>query len=103
MYIFAIALTVISNIFYHFSLKVMPENVHPILSLSVAYIVAFLLTILLLIFFPVQKGLVIEIKQMGYAPYLLGIVIVGIELGFLLAYRAGWDISYAAIVSNVLE
>lgn len=28
--------------------------------------------------------------------------IVGIELGFLLAYRAGWNLGYAALSSNVL-
>ena len=30
----------------------------------------------------------------------LAIVVVGLEVGFLLAYRAGWNISLAAIVSN---
>ena len=29
----------------------------------------------------------------------LGISILGLEMGFLLAYRAGWDISLAGIVS----
>jgi multidrug transporter EmrE-like cation transporter len=32
----------------------------------------------------------------------LGIAIIGLELGFLLAYRAGWNISLAGLVSNVI-
>ena len=31
----------------------------------------------------------------------LGIWIVGLELGFLMAYRAGWNISMGALVANI--
>ena len=32
----------------------------------------------------------------------LGVVLVGLELGFLLAYRANWNLSYAALVANII-
>ncbi len=42
-----------------------------------------------------------ELNRVGWASYALGFALVGLELGFLLAYRAGWKISFAALVSNI--
>ena len=33
---------------------------------------------------------------------MLGISIVGLELGYLLAYRAGWNISVGSLVASIL-
>ena len=40
-------------------------------------------------------------RQLNWASYALGLVVVLLEVGFLLAYRAGWKISVAAVYSNV--
>lgn len=40
-------------------------------------------------------------RHTNWAVWLLGFAVVGIELGFLLVYRAGWKISLAGIVSSV--
>ena len=102
MYIVAIILTVVSTVFYHLVLKQISPNAHPILLLSVAYIIAFLACILSLIFFPIKNSLFYELKQIGFSSIILGIVTVGIELGFLFAYRTGWSISVTAMVSNII-
>ncbi len=39
--------------------------------------------------------------QLNWASFVLAFEIVGLEVGFLLAYRAGWNISSAAIFVNV--
>lgn len=103
MYYLAIFLTVFSNLFYHLSLKFLPEKANPFISLSVSYLIAFILTIIIYILSSNknQINVVHDFKGVGYLPFLLGIVIVGIEMGFILAYRAGWQISYAALVSNI--
>jgi multidrug transporter EmrE-like cation transporter len=38
---------------------------------------------------------------LNWASYLLGVSIVGLEVGFLLAYRAGWNLGLAAVLVNV--
>ena len=43
-----------------------------------------------------------EVALAGWRPYVVGIAIVAIELGFLLAYRAGWKISTAVVTANIL-
>lgn len=37
---------------------------------------------------------------MNWASYVLGMVIVGLEVGFIYAYKAGWQVSTAAIVQS---
>ena len=96
----AIALTILSNLLYHLFQKVIPGNVNPLLSLAVTYLVAAAATLLLLPLFPVQGTLGAELRKINWASVGLGAVIVGLELGFLLAYRAGWDLSLANLVSN---
>jgi phosphate/sulfate permease len=34
----------------------------------------------------------------NWAPFVLGIVIVGLEVGYIYAYKAGWPVSTAQIV-----
>ena len=41
-------------------------------------------------------------KELNWATFALGFGIVGLELGFLLAYRAGWNLSLGALYSNVM-
>jgi hypothetical protein len=42
-----------------------------------------------------------NIAYLGWPSVLLGISICFLELGFLLAYRAGWNLSTAALACNV--
>jgi uncharacterized membrane protein len=96
----AIALTVLSNVLYHVFQKLIPGNVNPILSLAVTYLIAAVATLLLLPLFPLQGALGAEVRKLNWASVGLGAVIVGLELGFLLAYRSGWNISVASLVAN---
>lgn len=100
MFYGAIALTILSNILYHLFQKVIPGNVNPLVSLAVTYLVAAAATLLLLPLFPLQGALAAEVRKVNWASIALGGVIVGLELGFLLAYRAGWNLSLANLVSN---
>ncbi|MHB8157727.1 MAG: EamA family transporter [Desulfocucumaceae bacterium] len=100
LYYFAISLTIFANIFYHISQKSTPGNVNPIISLIVAYLTATIFCLVILPFYPSEMRLLESIKQINWASFALGLSIVGLEAGFLLAYRAGWSISTAAIFSN---
>lgn len=101
MFYAAIALTVVSNVLYHLFLKVTPSQVNPMLSLMVVYLVAALVSLGLLPFFPLQETFLTELRRVNWASIGVGAAIVGLELGFLLAYRLGWNISLAGLVSNV--
>jgi uncharacterized membrane protein len=100
MFYGAIALTVLANVLYHLFQKVIPANVNPMLSLTVTYLVAAAASLILLPLFPLQGDLATEVRKVNWASVALGAAIVGLELGFLLAYRQGWNISLASLVAN---
>ena len=42
------------------------------------------------------------VKNLNWASYAVGIVVVAAEIGFLLAYRSGWNISLLSTIANLL-
>lgn len=102
MYYISMVIAVASNIFYHISQKSIVEELNPLVSMVVTYLAALVMTLILFIVFPLEKNsLSTQLSSINWASYVLGFSIVGLELGFLLAYRSGWNISFAAIFANV--
>ena len=102
LFYFSITLAILSSTLYHFSAKSTPANVNFPIALVVTYSVALGITLISTFFFPSQNGLTFELKQLNWASFLLGLAIVGIEFGFLLTYRAGWNLGIAAVLVNVV-
>jgi drug/metabolite transporter (DMT)-like permease len=101
MYFFSMTLTVISNVIYHFCQKEIKADANPLVSLLFTYLSGIVLTLICLpIFYPGVNPIAAS-KNLNWASFGLGLGIVGLELGFLLAYRAGWNLSLGALVSNV--
>ena len=101
LFYFSITLAICSSALYHFSAKSTPANVNFSVSLIVTYLVALGIVLLTIFFFPAKNGLAVELKQLNWASFLLAIAIVGIEFGFLLVYRSGWNLGIAAVLVNV--
>jgi len=102
LFYFSISLAIASSALYHFVAKSTPSNVNFTVSLLVTYAVAFVVTLLGFFFFPAKNGVFAEIRQLNWASTGLAIAIVGIEFGFLLTYRAGWNLGIAAVLVNVV-
>jgi uncharacterized membrane protein len=100
LFYLAIGLTVVANVLYHVFLKVTPATVNPLLSLIVTYLTAAAATAAIYFFSPDKAGLAAGLKELNWASYALGVAIVGLEVGFMLAYRAGWNITLAGLVSS---
>jgi len=101
MYYAAILLTVASNVLYHIFQKLTPIAVNPMLALAVTYATATLFCMGLFFLLPDHRPLEESLRVVTWPSAALGLAIVGLELGFLLAYRSGWNISLAALVSTV--
>ncbi len=102
MYIFSMALTVLSNVAYHFCQKEIAEKANPLVSLFLTYTTGMLVTLICFPLFYPSVNPIETVKEINWATFGLGVAIVGLELGFLLAYRAGWNLSIGALYSNVL-
>lgn len=102
MFYGAMALIVVSVTSYQLLQKAMPAAANPFLSLALTYLLSLALCLGLLLAFPLRTGLGEALRQMNWATAALSLSVVGIEVGFLLAYRAGWQISKAPLVSTAL-
>lgn len=102
IYFFSIVLIVGSNLFYHLFQKKINININPFFSLIITYIVGIIFSIILYLITAKEKNLTTEFTNINIFTVFLGIAIVGLETGFLLAYRANWSMSIAVILTNVI-
>jgi hypothetical protein len=101
MYWISISMTILANIVYHMCAK-NSGPAHPLTSLAVAYSVSLLSCLLLYPLFTQRLNVFSEVGAVNWTGPTLGIAIVLLECGFILAYRFGWKLSNAALFSNVL-
>ncbi len=99
-YIWPIALVVMSNVVYQICAKSVPERMDPFASLTVTYLVGAAVSALLFFLLGSGEGLAKEYSRLNWAPFVLGVVIVGLEAGWLFAYKAGWQVSTGFIVHS---
>lgn len=97
-YIWPLALVVLSNVFYQICAKSVPDGMNPFASLTITYLVGALAAGVLYFVTAQNTHLFHEYTKLNWAPIVLGIVIVGLEVGYIYAYKAGWPVSSAQIV-----
>ena len=99
-YIWPVALVVLSNTVYQICAKSVPDGADPMAVLTVTYAVGAVASAAL--YFALNRGgdLVREYGKLNWAPFVLGIVIVGLEAGWIYAYKAGWEVSVGFIVQS---
>ena len=102
LFYFSITLAICSSALYHFVAKSTPADINFSVSLLVTYAVAFGVVLLTLVFIPLQNGLGSELRKLNWASVGLAVGVVGIEFGFLLTYRAGWNLGIASVIVNVV-
>jgi uncharacterized membrane protein YidH (DUF202 family) len=83
-----------------------PERSNPFFFVMVSYVVGFAFALVAFFFSKGDKGFVASIaeqsKIINWTPILLGISVIGLEIGNVLMYRSGWDISKGSLYSNIL-
>lgn len=99
-YIWPIALVVLSNVAYHICTKSAPKDMDPLASLTITYLVGAIASGILYYAINRSSNLLHEYGRMNWAPVILGIVIVGLEAGWIYAYKAGWQINTGFIVQS---
>jgi len=100
-YIWPIALVVFANVMYQICAKSMPVGINPLAALTVTYMVAFLSSGIL--YFALNRGsanLLAEYSKLNWVPFVFGLVLVALEVGFIYAYKAGWQVNTASVVQS---
>ncbi|MGL4611620.1 MAG: EamA family transporter [Trueperaceae bacterium] len=86
---------------YHFFVKRVPGTLNPLVNNIAVYLVVIVLCFALLPLFPIKDGLVNQLKQLSWLQVALAVTVAMIELGFLLMYRHGWNLSSGSLVTSV--
>ena len=100
--IWPILTVVAANTAYNICAKSTPESINPLASLTITYAAAAVTSLALFFVTAQEKNLVVEFGKANWTSWALGIAIVGLEFGFLSAYRAGWKISTAQLIASLL-
>jgi uncharacterized membrane protein len=102
LYYLPVLIILIANATYHLFQKSINPQIHPLVSLIITYITSIILSLLLFFFFPLKTSFISSLKSLNWANFALGASIIGLEVGFLLAYRLNWKISNALLITNIL-
>ena len=90
-------LAILGIVMYNLAQKLQPTSVNPFLILAIAYAIAALISLSFCLVSPWEStSIKISLIPAAY----LGVAVVTTELGFLLVFRSGWDISIAGVVST---
>ena len=98
-YYFPVLLTVVGTLVYHIAQKTMPRPVSPFFSLAVAFSIATIVCLLVLLSttrVPFRLW-----HDVSWSSIVLGFAVVSIESGYLIAYRLGWKLNRTSLFSNV--
>jgi hypothetical protein len=103
IYALSIMLIVVSNVCYNITQKSTPSASSPFAALLVTYLTAGFITFGALLITRVKSGLSLSgsFHGINWTSVVLGLAIIGLELGYLLAYRAGWEIGRASLIANI--
>lgn len=101
MIFFPVTLAVLANVFYHVASKSIPAEQNAFMGLVVNYATALIASAIVFFLTPHEK-IFVEAARSNWACILMGVSITGVEAAFVMIYRAGGELSTAALVVNIL-
>ena len=101
-YLWPIVLVVLSNTIYQICAKSVPKEMNPFASLTVTYLIGAVASAIMYFVLGKNGNLIKEYGKLNWAPFVLGLVIVGLEAGWIYAYKAGWQVSTGFIVQSAI-
>ena len=95
-----LSVTIAAAVAYHVIMKLTPAGANPYLSLTVTYLVT---TLAFGAPYAVLSGPVSwrgELSQLNWTALALGVAVVILDLGYLMIYRNGFDVSLGLLVTQ---
>jgi drug/metabolite transporter (DMT)-like permease len=101
MFYISALVAILGGVGYQFFIKRVPVTLNPLVNVVAVYLATIVLCILLLPLFPLEGGLRSHLKQLSWLQLALAVSVGMIELGFLLMYRYGWNLSTGNLITSV--
>lgn len=99
--IWPILMVILANTFYNLCMKSMPSDVNPFGALMITYLVAAIISGVIFVFMVSPDNAGAEIAKINWTSVILALAIVGLEVGYVFVYRAGWAVNTASVVANI--
>lgn len=100
MYVLSISIAILSQVLYHIAQKAMATGTRPFVLLAIVYGIA-TVSCVGLSAVGAKSVTASDLKSLlSWPTFLLAASVVGIEIGYLLAYRQGWSIGLAFSVAS---
>ena len=97
-YIWPIALVLTANTFYQICAKSIPGDMDPLASVTVSYLIAAAVSFVLYLALRKEGTLAEEYAKLNWAPFAIGVILIGLDIGCIYAYKVGWPVSTMQIV-----
>ena len=95
-----VALVVLANCVYNITTKSTPSQANAFASLTVTYLTAAAASLALLLAGR-GGGALGEFSSLNWTAPVLGLSAVGLEVGYIFLYRAGWKVNTGPLVANL--
>lgn len=95
-----LAVAIAATVAYHVVLKLTPAGANPYLSLAVTYALTTLAFAAVYVVLPGAQPLRAALGALNWTSLALGAVVVFLDLGFLMLYRTGFDVSLGMIITQ---
>ena len=99
-YYLPVLLVVFSNTVYQIAAKSVPEKLDPLASVTVTYLVGAAASFILYYALNRDADILAEYSKLNWAPFLLGLAIIGLEAGMIYAYKAGWPMNTLSVTQS---
>jgi len=95
-----LTLAIVATVGYHLVLKVTPADVNPILSLAATYLVVAVALSTVYLLTPTATPAREAVKLLNWTVIALSAAIIFLDVGFLMLYRSGFDVSLGQLVTQ---
>jgi drug/metabolite transporter (DMT)-like permease len=79
-----------------------PEKINAQAGMAAYYMIAVAVSLVIFFLTSKNKNFLLELKKINWATFSLALSCLGLDFGYILAFRAGWDVSFASFVCNIL-
>lgn len=103
-YLWPVILVMIANIVYQVCAKEVPAAMNAFASITICYGIATVMTLVCFFVFSGGgiSGLAAEYAKANWAAVVFGLTAVGLEVGYVFAYKNGWEVSLLYIMQSAI-
>ncbi len=99
---FPLLIIILGGLIYQFAQKSVVKGINAYFVIIIAYLAGIVLCFICQWVYPAEGTLTEAFRKSNWAVYGVGAGAVLVEIGFLLAYRQGWQISLTSMLVNMV-